>query len=343
MSMSLSGKIYRNAYYHTVLKYLEFQNSRKKNIDKGSTLTIFSSPRGGSTWLAELLSRSIAHSTLLLEPLYRGQYQTSGRMPSGHKARVPVDKLGYWYYQPIMEDEDWPESLELFRSLLNRENLALSMVYENELRQIAGSDHFIYKFCYGHLLMPWMVKHFDVSCIFLTRHPGAVIASQLRHGGWNHLQAGDASRFILPTFRNSDFFEKYKHITEKIRTPEENLAAMWAISVGSVMAHPKNNVAWKTISYEGLFMDPEETLVDVLEYLGKPYSEKALDDIRKPSKTTNDASYKDLSNNTQLESWRRKLSSKQVERISDILHEFEIDFYSMDEIMPNFSNTAPKG
>jgi hypothetical protein len=331
--MELINKLYRNVYYLTYLRGLEKQNGLRTNINRNSTIAIFSSPRGGSTWLAELLNNSIKNSSLILEPLYRGVYQTNGLMPTEHKAGLPTNELRYWYYQPIKEDEEWQESKHFFKKLLNRELLSLSVTYENKLSEIPKSNCFIFKFCYGHLLMPWLSNNFDFAGIFLVRHPGAVISSQLNHINWRHIKDKKEYRFNLPEFRNSDFFEQHEHILRKIKTPEENLAAIWAITNNYLIKHPHNNIKWKTIAYEELFLSPKETLLELFNFIGHQFSEETLSKVRNPSKTTS-ASF--LENNKQLSGWRKHLTDDQKSRIAAVLSDFEIDFYSMDNEMPNF-------
>jgi len=333
--MELFNKIYRNLYYQTILKGLERKNSKLNNIDRKSTIAIFANPRGGSTWLGEILSRSIENSSLMLEPLYRGVYRTDGKMPTGYKSGTMTKELDYWYYQPILENEVWEESRDFFKKLLNRELLPLSMTYENRLSQIPTSTTFIYKFCYGNLLMPWLAEEFDLSCIFLIRHPGAVIASQLRHGSWSHLNSSSMYPFILPEFRNSNYFEKYTDILRKIKTPEENLAAMWAMSTLHIVGHPKNNVRWNTIAYEQLYDQPEETLENLFDRIGIKTPERILDLVKDPSKTTIRSSLESLKDKSQLDKWRRGLSNDQVSRISNILEEFGVDYYSMTDNFPD--------
>jgi hypothetical protein len=330
--MEFLNKLYRNVYYLTKLRKLEQRNSLKNNINPKSTIGIFSSPRGGSTWLAEIMTKATAPSSLILEPLYRGVYQTNGAMPTEHKAGLPTNELGYWYYQHIGENEAWPESKEFFRKLLNREYLPLSITYENKYSDIPKSNSFIFKFCYAHLLMPWLMNNFNFSAVFLIRHPGAVISSQMNHVNWSHIRGKNEYRFLLPQFRNSDFFNPYRHILDNISTPEENLAALWAITNGYVINHPFNNVKWQTISYEELFLNPKEILQEVFEGLGIPFTDNILNEVKNPSKTSSSSF---LQNKNHLSNWRKQFSSEQINRIGKVLSEFGIDFYSMEEDLPN--------
>ena len=255
-------------------------------------------------------------------------------MPTGSKAKIPVNELNYWYYQPILEKDNWVESRNSFKRLLNRELLPLSITYEAPLSKIPKSTTFIYKFCYGNLLMPWLTNEFNFSSIFLIRHPGAVIASQLKHGSWHHINNSKSYPFILPEFRNSNYFYKYKDILSKIRTPEENLAAMWAISTMHIVNHPRHNLSWKTVSYEHLYHQPKETLESLFDWIGIPIPSIIMDTIQVPSKTTIPSSLESLQSKSQIEKWRESLSNDQILRIANILNESGVDYYSMSNDFP---------
>lgn len=332
--MDLLGKIYRNTYYQTVLRQLERKNAKTNNISRKSTIAVFANPRGGSTWLGEILQKGINNSALILEPLFSGVYKTDGKMPTGHKPYMHTKKLDFWYYQHICDNENWPEAQRFFKQLFNRELLPLSIVYENKLNSILKANTFIYKFCLGHLLLPWVAENFNVSSIFLVRHPGAVIASQLKHGSWKHIKNSTEYKFVLPKFRNSEYFDQYKDILEAVKKPEENLAAMWAISTLHVIKHKNNNIKWKTISYENLFLQPEKILAELFQYIGLDFSPEALRNVSTPSKTTISSSIRDLQSNKQVSKWRNYLSQQQQENIKNILNQFNVDYYSMDDDMP---------
>lgn len=49
------------------------------------------------------------------------------------------------------------------------------------------------------MLLPWIVKNFNVNPILLIRHPCAVVNSQIRHENWNHIGKEQISYIIIIT------------------------------------------------------------------------------------------------------------------------------------------------
>ena len=68
--MELLARIKNRIIYHTILSKQESKNGLTHNITPQNTLLIFANPRGGSTWLAEILNE-IPDTALALEPLYK--------------------------------------------------------------------------------------------------------------------------------------------------------------------------------------------------------------------------------------------------------------------------------
>lgn len=329
----LPGYLYRRYILYTKLKPLERQNARGLNFNSANTVALFSNPRGGSTWLGELLA-SVPKSALVYEPLYRGFIKTNGQMPAKHSGKTAeFDKLDFYYYQPIPEDENWPEAEEFFHQLFNRELITLSMYHENEWRAIPEAEKFIFKFCTADLLLPWLVKRFNIAPIFLTRHPCAVVASQLKHVGWQHVRSNPKVNF--PDFRYNEVYKQYESIFKEISSPEENLAAFWAIRTRYVTQHSQNNKDWLTVSYEGLVSNPEEEVQRIFNYLNWEIPDTLWKQIHQPSSSSNASSLSNLQSGNQLSSWQRSLKPAQIDRILRIVEQFGITEYSQ-ELEPEY-------
>jgi hypothetical protein len=71
-----------------------------RNFDPRDNLILCSTPRGGSTWLAELLSQ-VPQTAVLFEPLHLWR-------------KPPFSDLNLCGYQPIPEHADWPEARAVF-------------------------------------------------------------------------------------------------------------------------------------------------------------------------------------------------------------------------------------
>lgn len=319
--MNLKQRIYNRLIYHTILRRLELKNRNKNNIDPLSTLLIFASPRGGSTWLVEIL-KEIPKSVLALEPLFRGKL-------------MEFSNLNFFWHQPIPSGIEWKDAENAFMKLLNREILRLSIYYDNNLLDIPKADKFIFKFCHGNMLLEWVTENFDVTPILLVRHPCAVVSSQLLHGGWQGLKNGNAN-YDIPDFPHNDIYLHYQDILKAVKTVEENLAATWALTMVNSLKSESNDIKWITVAYENLYLNFEYEINRIFGRLGIAIPPSVYGKRQKRSKTTIKSSETYLSSGKQLESWQKNLTNRQQKNILDIIKEFNIDCYDCS-LVPNLN------
>ncbi len=225
---------------------------------------LFTLPRSGSTWLAELLL-NIQDSFLIDEPLWSGNI---GSSRATYARCDEVKKLGFYFIQPIPQKADWPEAEEFFSKLLKVQVGKYGLFMEGDLHQLLNTETFIFKFCYGNLLLPWLIDKFQIKPIFLIRHPCAVVHSQMNMPHFNYILK--QPEFIVPDFRFSDCYKKYDHILKTIKYPEENLAAHWAISNHYLVTHPYNNDKWLTVAYENVYANFDEEIERIFNWIHKP-------------------------------------------------------------------------
>lgn len=287
-------------------------NHYRNNISPSKTILLFSNPRGGSTWLAEIMAE-LPRTTTITEPLMVRKVRD-------------FEKLNFYWNQPIPENAEWPEAEETFRKLFNIEILPYSIYRGNNLLSIPFSDTFIFKFCFGNLLLPWIVKKFDVKPVLLVRHPCAVISSQMKHGSWSKIEKA-GFKYDIPDFKFNDFYLQYLDILGTIKTFEEHLAASWAFTMINSVMHPENDKSWITIAYENLYNNFEYEIHRVFDRLNLPIPETVWERQIIPSSTTKKGSVDTILHGSQMESWKKNLSKKQIDNIFGILHEFGLDFY----------------
>lgn len=285
-------------------------------------IAIFGNPRGGTTWLAELLAK-IPDSAICYEPLQRGFIETNGQMPPRERCKLKeVLDLDFYYYQPIPVDSNWIEAESFFDKFWNRQIIQRELFWFQDLEEVGAKKNWIVKFCFGHLLLPWLLNKYSFRPIVLTRHPCAVIASQLRHQSWRFIKKKPA--FKLPNFKFNDHFSQYASILKTIKTPEENLAAMWAMTTGFLLKHPLNNQQWLTVSYENLYQNGTAEIARIFNYLAIDIPQDILKHLKTPSETTLSTSKTAIQNGTQTERWKSDLTQQQIENIQRILNAFDL-------------------
>ncbi len=301
------------------LKPFANTNKQKVSFNSENTLCLFASPRGGSTWLAELL-HNIPYSALAQEPLHQGSIITDGSQPKTPKKGLEeIRGLGFWHYQPIPEDAKWDEAMAFFTKLFNRELLPFSLWFDNDLTKIPSAELFIYKFCYANLMLPWLVRNFDIKSILLVRHPCAVVSSQLGFELWQELP--QHTSFVIPDCPYNEYFKQYEDVLNTVSTPEENLAATWSLNVANTVLHEDNDVNWRTISYEHLYKEPLEGLQRIFDYLGRPLPRSVMGAVEEPSRNAS------VSLEDQLDKWKNVLTTRQVNNVLGIVRSFGINIY----------------
>jgi hypothetical protein len=298
----------------TMLKPLAFKNQQRQNINPKNTLCVFSNPRGGSTWLGEILLQ-IPRSVLCNEAIFR---------------LAEFSDLNFTWHQPIPADADWPEARELFRKLLNREVLDYKVYFANDLNSIPGAATHIFKFCHGNMLLDWFTDQFDVLPVLLVRHPCAVVSSQMRHHGWKDVKRGKKMHYNIPGFRYNEVYRLYEDVLNTVRAPEEALAATWCLTMVSSLKNRSNDIKWITLAYENLYTNFDYEIDRVFGRLGLEVPPEAYACNRKLSVSSLSYAEEYVASGRQLHSWKDKLSKKQQHNIMGIVRAFGIDHYSND-------------
>ena len=309
----------------------------KKNKDRvinlENTICLFCQPRGGSTWLAEMML-NLPGSLLIDEPLWRGDMIAPFQKPSVVDRKVPgIAELDFFYHQHIPEQESWPEARNVFENILAGRVVSKGLYDEQQYARLENQNVYITKFCYANLLMVWLHRQFRFRSILLTRHPCAVVASQLAHLSCQRL-AVDVNQ-VISDFPFNTIYKEAQTKTGTIKSREAYLALLWALNFKHTAMHPENNQTWLTISYEGLLLHFEKEIQRINTRLGLSLN---IQDInhKRPSLSSQPLSVHRLKNNEQLDSWKKSLTQRQISDILHVLGTFEIDIYGSDP-EPNYA------
>ena len=303
---------YVDSKIRTVIGLYNLKN--QLGISRPKNIAIFASPRGGSTWLSEILCE-LPNSFSVFEPLN----------PNYHEELKPL-KLARYHY--LSEDENHTALYKLFNGLFNGTLPWKSYYFDNRVKQILNSKYLVHKFCFGNMLLPWIVKHFDIKPLLFIRHPCGVVSSQLKHPQFQEIENNE--NFIIPVEQFPQFYTPYKELIKSLETREEILAAIWAFGIKNTLYHPDNNKKWLSIFYENLLLETENELNKIQNWLSVRLPEDILEKTKKSSRTT----IASATSNEKLSTWKKHLSEEQVERILHVVTEIGVDVYSKDFI-PN--------
>jgi hypothetical protein len=272
-------------------------------------------PRGGTTWLAEIV-KGLPNTAMIWEPLAISEV-------------AAFKRLGFQWRQYIEELDYWPEAREVFMKLFSGKLLSSYLCQQTSPKELINAKYLLIKFCRANQLLPWLTKEFQFNYapIYLIRHPCAVVASQLKKGGWSHV----SPTFEIPKGRYQSFYSDHIEFLKTIDSVEKRLAATWCLCNRVPLNHPENNKRWITITYESMLLNGYEQLRRIEKRWNLNFPSQIFETVNKASDTTLTGSPiargKVLD---QLAYWESQLSDKQVEDIISVLDYFQIKVYSRE-------------
>ncbi|SKB60135.1 hypothetical protein SAMN05660776_2015 [Salegentibacter holothuriorum] len=290
-----------------------------KGYSENKNHYVFADPRGGSTWLMEII-QTIKKEPVIWEPLYLKLKNS------------PFKKLNFGWRQYIPEDAEWEEAKQAFDRLFSGEIYAENTLKFKTLLKLLRSESFLFKICRGHALLPWLTQNynFHYKPIYLIRHPFAVVSSQLRHGAWEY----SFNSFEIPQTPYNQHYLEHEAFLKTIKTKEEALVANWCLSNSIPLKHPENNRSWITINYEELVLKPEDSINRILKSWKCNYDVSSID-FRRNSATTKPDSPALVTE--RLANWEKYFNSSQLDRMGAVLDYFEVKNYSKSNPMPEKS------
>lgn len=288
-----------------------------KNFNPADQFVIFSDPRGGSTWLTEMI-HTIPSTAIIWEPLHI------------HEVKV-VNKLGFGWRQYIPEEQKWPEASKVINKILSGRLINEWTMLNTTIKDYYQAKQLIIKICRGNMLLPWITNqiNFTFPPIYLVRHPFAVVVSQLKQGGWNY----QFQKFDIPDIPFNDVYKEHEIFLNSLKTNEEILTAYWCLTNQIPLNHERNNQKWVTLYYEELITNPLREIMRIFERWHMDIPQRIELVFRKKSSTSLGSSRVD-SPDIQLSRWKNELNPKQIKKMSGVLDYFNIKMYNAGDVLP---------
>ena len=297
--------------------------SKILNYDPINNFIIFSEPRGGSTWVTEIISL-IPRTAIIWEPLHL-DYAKNFR------------EINFGWRQYIPENYKWDEAYYLFQKVFSGKILNTWTTQITDSRRLFNSKFLIIKFCRGNALLPWLTKQFQFNKkpIYLLRHPFALLSSQMKHSGWSNMP--DKISFDIPNIPFNHIYNSHKEFLKTIKYKDELLLVNWCITNAIVLDNQRNNIDWITLNYEDLVLEPKNTMTRIINEWNVDFDYKLLiKQINKRSITGDSRS--PLKGMNQVKYWESFLTQNQINRLRRVLDYFNVKSYTTDPL-PRISYT----
>ncbi len=281
--------------------------ARKMDFEVSKNIIIFSDPRGGSTWVSEILSEITGYPKIW-EPFHRKRVQA-------------FKSLGFSWRPYIAADDEWEEAEKLFNKLLKGQILNHWITSETDRSKIKEAQAGVFKFVRANALLPWLVSKFtfERAPIHLLRHPFSVVSSQIKMGwGFN------PDKFLDSLNDRSTYYTQYSTYIRSLKTPHEGLTAIWCMTNKLLLEHKDRDKKWLTLYYEDLVMDPKSALEKVLATWNLKYDLSRIEFSRASSTATKNSP---LKGKEQLSLWQSHFTLEQIQAMRKVLEYFEIEEY----------------
>ena len=267
-------------------------------------IAIVESPRGGSTWLADLL-RTAPDTAMIYEPL--GLY-------------IPrLQALGIPRYVDIAESGKQEEYKKYFDDILKGVFLKEHLILAEERTKLRTNTRWLLKFIKGHFNLLWFDRNFPkLRKLIVIRNPYAVVASQRAYEGPAQFFLSCHEEFDHPKSLNA-FQRNRESELASCQSELQKLTAAWCVTTAAVMEQwsklDKGNSM--LLFYEDVVTHAESEWEKI-----KSFCEvnAAVPNFKKPSHTAQD----DRSN--YLEKWRERLTDNEISEIAEVLGRFDKDW-----------------
>jgi len=288
---------------------------RIKNTENNKIpVILYCHPRGGSTWLMEILKHVPTYS-VLWEPFNpaSNSFANHARFDKFNINELTKEQLVY-------------AQMVLHRKILSPEFIGPQRTFEDAVRQIT-SQRLVLKCVKSNLIRDHLYSLRPHKSVFLLRHPCAVIASQLTHPDLEECRDDELLRNTCRQIINrSDTPENWQEIWDSIHTREEMLAFVWGARSLIPLQGNKNSDRC-LIFYERLVTVPEDELKRLFLYLKDPIPEAAYAQLNVPSATSRSDSHIVQFKNP-LTAWKYRLDARQVLEILNTTRRMGDCFYT---------------
>ena len=289
--------------------------------DGSPNVFVFARPRGGSTWLTELI---------LSQPTFKAIDE-----PLNLRHKRIRDELGLHTWESFY-GEGATAALESYFGRICDGTLHVkdtNFFYNKHYRYL--TRRIVFKMIHGgEDRINWFRDTFNGRIVFLLRHPMAVSVS--------YEEICRLESFVNSSHREHFTDQQLAFAEKVIRSGSfiERCVLSWCFE----MAVPLRQITddWVVTSYEQLVLEPAPVLKELARKLELPDTDLMNKQLHVASNSTykSDETTRQMLGNTKardhlVKKWRKKTTPEETRRAMAILEVFELDTYTADGELPH--------
>jgi len=296
-----------NRYWSALLKSITVASTNRSsfsNRQPSENIHVFGFGRGGTTWFAEVLAKSLGMSPFIDEPFHRPKINfrgKNGREFMGWKEFINTGENNH-----LLED--------YFKSINNLKHLDRRLISEHQKGySIKTGSRIVFKYIDRTFLLPYLISNFDIRPIFLNRSPFSIYSSRKRYG-WPQ-----ATQLNVDSAQSKTSLRHLESIHSKYpgSYPPAKIFAIFYCE--QLQLFRSLECEKLEVNYENLFHHNEDTMLTVAKFL-KINTKHNNINFGKAS-----SSARGLETGvTQLNKWKDQLQTEEITAISETLIEYGI-------------------
>jgi len=288
------------------------------------TILLAGSGRSGTTWIADVISTAKGVQQIF-EPLYPLAMPEVTRI-TGWKAYENDSRS--CFLRPGEPHEKWHQFLHqvLTGNVRN--------TWTDSSRTSWRPSRYLVKAIRMNMMLGYIYDSFKPKIIFVTRHPCAVVCSQVKKAtpAWT----ADIDCLLDQADLVRDYLLPHAETMLAAKSDIERQAILWAVENAVALDQLKNR-PHLSIRFEDLCLDPISCYCKILSWLELEVKSSIYKKISSPSRT----SFTNYDSALQrLHSWEKHLTSAEAQTIIDWSQRLGISLYDLD-ILPT-ENTSKR-
>ncbi len=293
----------------------------KKKMNKvEDSFIIFSEPRGGSTWILEMLS-FLLDASINWEPLHKKKGVTSFEHYVGGIPFIQENNTNPDYYQLFKNIHSYSIHNKWTRQLLN-------------LFKLIRSKKVITKYVRANLLVPYLLQNFNFKYppIYLMRHPIDTCISQIKAFEMTHKNF--PKKIEIPgEFYGKNGLKKEDDLIE-LNSSLEFQVAKWCVNNYLVLNRLKE-LRLHPVFYSDILLNPEKELEKIINLYALPKAKTKIKQITFSKPSNSDFHDQFIANpKEQLHKNFNTLDKDTKNRIQQILDYFGVKLYDAYSPLP---------